>query len=103
MNDTLLQFGIDIKMIIAGFCGGVVHTFVFRQTDPYTAIGSIVAGIVTANYVAASAAKSFGISDGFAGFAVGLSAMAVCQGIVTAAKQFKVSRGGNNNSDGTDK
>lgn len=92
MKELFLELGIDIKMIVAGFVGGVVHTFIFRQTDPYTAIGSIIAGIGTANYVGRAAASVFGISEGFGGFAVGLSAMAVCQGIVAAAKQFKYMR-----------
>lgn len=94
MKQILLELGIDIKLLVAGFCGGVVHTFVFKQTDPYTAIGSIIAGVFTANYVGMTAARLFNISEPFAGFAVGLSAMAVCQGIVAAAKQIKYLHGG---------
>ena len=95
MKEILLELGIDIKLLVAGFCGGVVHTFVFKQTDPYTAIGSIIAGVFTSNYVGLAAAKLLSMSEPFAGFAVGLSAMAVCQGIVEAAKKFKYARFGN--------
>lgn len=97
MNDFFMSLGWDVKMIVAGFVGGVVHTFVFRQTSFYTAIGSIIAGIGTANYVARSVAELLHVSEGFAGFAVGLSAMAVCQGIVAAFKRFKLIQNGTTN------
>lgn len=92
MNDYLIQLGLDIKMIVAGFVGGVIHTFIFRQTDLYTAIGSILAGIGTANYIGRTAATMLNVNEGFGGFVVGLSAMAICQGIVAAIKKIQFIR-----------
>jgi len=85
---NLEEFGLSAQRMIAGFAGGVVHVFVFRQTMPIVVIGSIVSGTLTANYLGAVVARYVGswIGDGGSAFIVGLSAMALCQGIVSLVR-----------------
>ena len=85
---TLDELGLNTSRLVAGFAGGVVHAFVFKQTDPWTAVGSVLTGTLTANFLAPAAVHYIGgwFGDGGTAFVVGLSAMAVCQGIVAAAR-----------------
>lgn len=82
------DIGLDTARMIAGFAGGVVHAFVFKQTQPLAVIGSVVTGTLTANYLGPAASHYLGswLGDGASAFIVGLAAMAVCQGIVAAAR-----------------
>lgn len=93
MKEFFYQIGWDLKLMVAGFWGGVLNAFVFKQTDTITVIGSIIAGVFTANYVAPVFAKLFSIPEGLAGFAVGLGAMSVCQGIANSVKKIQIIRG----------
>ena len=85
---SLEDFGLNASRLIAGFAGGVVHTFVFKQTDPLAQIGSVVTGTLTANFLGQAAAHYIGpwLGEGGSAFIVGLSAMAICQGIVAMAQ-----------------
>ncbi len=85
------NFGFDAARLLAGFSGGVVHAFMFRQRDPYTVAGSIIAGTLTANYLSVPASVYMGnwVGEGGTAFILGLTAMIVCQGIITAAKVWK--------------
>lgn len=89
MKDQLAELGLRVHDLIAGFAGGVVNAFVFRRTAPYAVISSIIAGALTANYLGAHAARMLGLSGGAAAFIVGLAAMAVCQRIVEAARNWR--------------
>ena len=83
---TMEELGLNAQRLIAGFAGGVVHAFAFKQADPFTA-----------NFLGPAAFHYIGpwVGDGGSAFAVGLSAMAVCQGIVAAASRVRF----NNSSD----
>jgi hypothetical protein len=85
------NFGFDAARLLAGFSGGVVHALVSRQRDPYTVAASIVAGTMTANYLSLAAVEYTGkwIGEGGTAFILGLTAMIVCQGIVSAARAWK--------------
>lgn len=86
----LLQLGIKLPDLLAGFMGGVVNAFVFRRSDPFSIIGSMVVGALTANYLGEIATKYIpGTSGGASAFIVGLAGMAICQGIVEAAKSWR--------------
>jgi hypothetical protein len=89
-RDTVVEFltalGLDLKLIVAGFAGGVVHAFFFRQTDPYTVVGSIMSGVFAANYLAIGLAKLSGFSIGTCGFVAGFGAMALTQGVVRSVQ-----------------
>lgn len=90
MKDVLAELGLNIQSVIAGFAGGVVHAFVFKQTGPWAVVGSVVVGALTANYLGEPASRQFGINIGASGFIVGLCAMAICQALVQAAKHYKI-------------
>ena len=78
---SLDEFGLNAARLIAGFCGGVVHAFVFKQANPMAIVGSVLTGTLTANFLGAAANHYIGfLGDGGSAFIVGLSAMAICQG-----------------------
>lgn len=83
------ELGLDAKLLMAGFAGGVAHAFAFKQTQPMAQVGSVVMGTVTANYlgpVAVQLGEHIGLNfgPGAWAFAVGLSAMAIIQGVASA-------------------
>jgi len=81
---TLEELGLNARYLVAGFAGGVVHAIVFKAREPIPVIGSVVAGMLTANYLAPAVVHYFGnwLGEGGSAFAVGLTARAVCQGVV---------------------
>lgn len=85
---NLDDLGLNAQRLIAGFAGGVVHAFVFKQTEPLAVVGSVLTGTLTANFLGMAASHYVGtwLGDGGCAFIVGLSAMAICQGIVAAAR-----------------
>jgi hypothetical protein len=85
----LVQFGVRTADLLAGLAGGIVNAFVFKRSDPYSIIGSMVVGALTANYLSDPVAKYLGTGAGASAFIVGLAGMAICQGIVEAAKSWK--------------
>lgn len=89
--DFLLNIGININNMIAGFAGGVVNAFVFKRVDPWSIVGSVVVGALTANYLTDAARSYMGTSAPATGFIVGLGGMAICQGLVEALKRWRPS------------
>lgn len=85
----LAQLGINVQDALAGFAGGVVNAFVFKRSDPWSVIGSMIVGALTANYLSGPIGRYTGTSGGAAAFIVGLAGMAICQGIMEAAKAWK--------------
>lgn len=85
----LAQIGIRMPDLIAGLAGGVVNSFVFKRADPWSIIGSLVVGALTANYLSEPVNHYLGTSAGAGSFIVGLAGMAICQGIVEAAKSWR--------------
>jgi hypothetical protein len=83
------DFGIKVPDLIAGFAGGIVNSFVFNRTNPTAVIGSMVVGALTANYLGEPASRVIGTGPGATAFIVGLAGMAICQGIVAAAKRYR--------------
>ena len=86
---SLLQFGVHMQDLIAGFAGGVVNAVIFKRSDPISIIGSMIVGALTANYLSESVGRYLGTSGSATGFIVGLTGMAICQGIVEAAKSWR--------------
>jgi len=84
------SFGLHAKLLIAGFAGGVAHAFAFKQTQPVAQVGSVVMGTLCANYLGPVAAQLpyFGqvAGPGGAAFIVGLTAMALIQGIAVVVQ-----------------
>lgn len=86
----LREIGIKIPDLIAGLSGGIVNAFVFKRSDPWSIIGSVVVGALTANYLSPIVATYVGTGNGAAAFIVGLAGMAICQGIVEGAKNWRI-------------
>jgi hypothetical protein len=90
-NDFYAWLGIHVPDLIAGLSGGIVNSFVVRRSDPWSIIGSVVVGALTANYLSGLVGQYTGTSGGAAAFIVGLAGMAICQGVISAAKSWKPS------------
>lgn len=78
--------------IVAGFFGGVVNAFIFRRSDPWSIIGSVVVGTVTAAYLTDWVVwnimrMGFGNPGQGTAFIVGLCGMIICQGLVAGVKK----------------
>lgn len=84
-----LTLGLKMPDLVAGFAGGVVNAFVFKRANPVAIIGSMIVGALTANYLSDIVGKYLGTSGGASAFIVGLAGMAICQGIVEAAKAWR--------------
>jgi hypothetical protein len=95
----LVQLGINAHDLIAGFAGGIVNAVVFKRADPVSIIGSMLVGSLTANYLSDPIGHYLGTGAGASAFIVGLAGMAICQGIVEAAKSWRPFQ--NRNQDGT--
>jgi hypothetical protein len=89
LSDLLLSVGIKLPDLVAGFAGGVVNAFVFKRSDPLSIIGSMIVGSFTANYLSGPIGRYIGTDGGASAFIVGLAGMAICQGIVEAAKSWR--------------
>ena len=85
----LVQIGINLHDVVAGFAGGVVNCVVFKRSDPWSIIGSMTVGACTSNYLSEPIGHYLGTGPGPSGFIVGLAGMAICQGIVEAAKSWR--------------
>lgn len=85
-HDTLTLLGLKLPDLFAGFAGGVVSVFLMRKVTPWEAVGSVVAGAFTANFFGESMAVLINVKVPLACFAVGLTSMAVCQGLVEMVK-----------------
>ena len=84
-----LTLGLKMPDLVAGFAGGVVNAFVFKRANPVAIVGSMIVGSLTANYLSETVGHYLGTSGGASAFIVGLAGMAICQGIVEAAKSWR--------------
>lgn len=88
MSDFLASLGFHLQDLVAGFAGGVANAFVFKKSNPWAIIGSIVVGGFSANYLGAAFSNFLGTSLLASGFIVGMAGMAICQGIVESASSW---------------
>lgn len=94
-DDFFIRLGIKLPDLVAGLAGGVVNAVVFKRSDPWSIVGSMIVGALTANYLSESISRYLGTSGGAGAFIVGLAGMAICQGIVEAAKSWRPFSGNN--------
>jgi hypothetical protein len=94
------QLGVSLRDIVAGFCGGVVNALVFRRTDPWSFVGSVVVGSMSAAYITPVIGHYTGTTGGSAAFFTGLTGMAFCQTVVNAAKNWRLVAKPKGTSDG---
>ena len=91
MSDWSMLSAIDVSVrdLLGGFAGGVVNALVFTRTSPWTAVGSMVVGALTAAYLTDAAVAITGIGQKPASFIVGLGGMAICQGLIEAIRNYR--------------
>src|SRR5262245_45257062 len=80
---------LDMALLVAGFSGGVVAAFVLKQSDPWSIMGSIVVGALTANLLGVLAAKWTGTPDHVAAFIVGICGMGVAKGVMVGMQKWR--------------
>lgn len=66
----------------------MVNALFFQRTNPGAAIASVLGGAITANYLAQTASHVASIDTGVAGFVVGMTAMAICQGLLNIVQTW---------------
>lgn len=84
-----IQIGVKAPDLLAGFAGGIVNAFVWKRSSLIAIAGSIIVGTLTANYLAETFSHYLGTSQSTSAFIVGLSGMAICQGIAQAAASWR--------------
>lgn len=87
--DFLVAIGVKSQDVIGGLCGGIANAFVFQKSGPLAVVGSVVVGCLTATYLSDTAAHYIGTTGPATAFLVGLSAMAICQGVVAGISKWK--------------
>lgn len=89
-NDPGFWVSIGVKWpdLIAGFFGGVVNAIALKRSDPWSILGSVIVGGITANYLTESFSHYLGTSPGTSGFLVGVAGMGICQGIIASATKW---------------
>ena len=90
IRDVFDSLGVSLPDMVAGFAGGVVSTFVLRKVNAYEVTGSVIVGALTASYLSVPIRHMTGIDGGGVSFVLGLTGMAVCQGLFEAAKRWRV-------------
>ena len=73
---------LNLANLVAGFAGGVVNAFVFKRSDPWGIIGSVVVGALTANYLGSMLALYIKTTEPVAAFLVGMGGMGLVQGLL---------------------
>lgn len=98
MYDISVELGWKAKDLIGGFIGGAVYSIVMKNSKWYEVVASVFVGTVTAGYLSDVAADKLGLAGGAPAFLIGLTAMALCQGLIAGARKY----GGNAGAKGGD-
>lgn len=96
--DALLTVGISVPELVAGFCGGVSHVLFMRVMEPFEAIGLIIGGALTANYLSPLISHQIGTTGYVTPFIVGLAGMQICRGILEWAKNWRIGKSAKDNA-----
>lgn len=87
--DVLAWLGIKLPDLVAGMLGGVVKALVFHRDKPGETVVSGIVGGLTANYLGEALSSKVGFGLGATCFAVGISAMVLCQVILDRARKLQ--------------
>lgn len=88
-HEFLIWLGIKVPDLVAGMLGGVVKALVFHRENPGETVVSGIVGGLTANYLGEALAGKIGFGLGATCFAVGISAMVLCQVIIDRARKLQ--------------
>ena len=88
--DLWVKAGIRLQDLFAGLAGGVVNVFASKRSDPWSILGSLVAGGLMANYLSDTFSQYLGgTKTGVAGFVIGVAGMSIAQGIIEASRSWR--------------
>lgn len=85
-HELMAYLGVKVPDLFAGLAGGVVKALVFHRDKPGETIISGIVGALMANYLGEGVAEKIGFGRGAVCFAVGISAMVICQAIIDRVK-----------------
>lgn len=89
VDQGLKSLGLDVSYLVAGFCGGLVAVFVRKQTAPFDALGTVVVGTLTANYIGVGIVGNYIGGELPTRFVVGLCGIAVCTTIGKVIEKWR--------------
>lgn len=89
MREFFIELGIKLPDVVSGFLGGVVNAFIMRDSRPWSVIASVLTGAIAANYLVEPVARYLSLTHGPTGFLIGLTAMVLCQGALSAARKWR--------------
>jgi len=89
VKDFLLEMGLRLPDVVAAFFGGLASVFFVKSVTPWQAVSTFVVGIVLGTYLGSPAARTFGIATETASCLVAFAGMAIAQGIIEAAKNWR--------------
>jgi hypothetical protein len=84
----MVWLGVKMPDLIAGFAGGVLNALALKRSDPWSIIGSVIAGGLMSNYLGESFAHYVGTTQLTSGFLVGMGGMGLCQGLIAAVAKW---------------
>lgn len=77
--NLLQQLGLKVPELAAGASGGIVQSFLFKQSAAISILGNIIVGALMANYVADVVSRLVGTPLPLTAFGVGVGGMALAQ------------------------
>ena len=95
MNDPLQTYlGIKAGSLLAGFFGGLVKALLIKNITAGQALFSCIIGALTAGYLTPVAmhwlpGADVTVAEGAVGYAIGLTAMLIVEGIIHAVSRWK--------------
>lgn len=88
-QDIGSYLGIKMPDLIAGMLGGIVKALIFHRDKPMETVVAGIVGAIVANYLGEPISIQMGWGRGAVCFAVGVSAMAICQAIIDRARNWQ--------------
>lgn len=95
MHDWQLFFGVKVSSLLAGLAGGLVRALMMRsgltkwQVFVSCIVGALTAGYLTPVFMHVLPYHDAAGAEGAVGYAIGLSAMYLCEGVMRAAKSWR--------------
>jgi len=90
MQELFRSLGFNTQDLVAGFAGGLTRIFLpGASRKPFDAVGSVLIGAVTANYLTETVMHTLGTGSGLTGFVIGLCGMSICHAIILGVRNWR--------------
>ncbi len=80
-DDWFSIIGLNIKLIAAGFSGGLIKAFSLKKAEPWAILSSVTTGGLVANYLSPLVSSSIGTPTLPTAFMVGYGGTILCRRI----------------------